>query len=71
YRGRVPIFEFLLIDNEIRHAIAEGRREDEIRAIARKKGMGDLMTSGVSRMLAGLTTAEEVLRVTFADDGEL
>jgi type IV pilus assembly protein PilB len=71
YRGRVPIFEFLLIDNEIRHAIAEGRREDEIRAIARKKGMGDLMSSGVSRMLAGLTTAEEVLRVTFADDGEL
>jgi len=33
--------------------------------------MGDLMTSGVSRMLTGLTTAEEVLRVTFADDGEL
>jgi type IV pilus assembly protein PilB len=68
YRGRVPVFEFLVIDPEIRQAIAEGHREGEIRALARKKGCGDLMSSGITRMLAGLTTAEEVLRVTFSDD---
>ena len=68
YRGRVPVFEFLIVDPEIRQAIAEGRREGEIRALARKKGYGDLTSSGIKRMLAGLTTAEEVLRVTFCDD---
>jgi type IV pilus assembly protein PilB len=68
YRGRVPVFEFLVVDPEIRQAIAEGRREAELRALARKKGYGDLTSSGVKRMLAGLTTAEEVLRVSFCDD---
>jgi type IV pilus assembly protein PilB len=68
YRGRVPVFEFLAVDPEIRQAIAEGRREAELRALARKKGYGDLTSSGVKRMLAGLTTAEEVLRVSFCDD---
>lgn len=71
YRGRVPIFEFLIVDGEIRQAIAEGRRENEVRALARKKGFGDLMSSGVDRLLNGLTTTEEVLRVTFSDDTEL
>jgi type IV pilus assembly protein PilB len=68
YRGRVPVFEFLVVDSEIRQAIAEGSRESELRALARKKGYGDLTSSGVKRMLAGLTTAEEVLRVSFCDD---
>jgi type IV pilus assembly protein PilB len=71
YRGRVPIFEFLIVDNEIRQAVAEGRRENEVRALARKKGFGDLMSSGIHRLLAGLTTTEEVLRVTFSDEAEL
>jgi type IV pilus assembly protein PilB len=70
YRGRVPVFEFLIVDNEIRQSIAEGHREGEIRMMARKKGFGDLTSSGVTRMLAGLTTAEEVLRVTFSDDSD-
>jgi type IV pilus assembly protein PilB len=68
YRGRVPVFEFLIVDTEIRQAIAGGGREAEIRALARKKGYGDLTSSGVERMLAGLTTAEEILRVTYCDD---
>jgi type IV pilus assembly protein PilB len=71
YRGRVPIFEFLIVDTEIRQAVAEGRRENEVRALARKKGFGDLMSSGIHRLLAGLTTTEEVLRVTFSDEAEL
>ncbi len=70
YRGRVPIFEFLVVDNEMRQTIASGARETEIRALARQKGYGDLMSSGVIRMNEGLTTAEEVLRVSFTDDFE-
>ena len=68
YRGRLPIFEFLPMDAEMREAIAAGARESQMRSAARSKGWGDLFSSGVSRMLAGLTTPEEVLRVTFAED---
>ena len=68
YRGRLPIFEFLMMDTDIRDAIAAGAREQQLRSAARAKGYGDLFSCGVSRMLQGLTTAEEVLRVTFSDD---
>jgi len=67
YLGRLPIFEFLIMDTDIRRIIAAGGTESEIRAMSREKGHGSLLDSGVSRMLEGLTTAEEVLRVTFAE----
>ena len=68
YRGRLPIFEFLVMDAEVRDAIAAGARESQLRSAAHAKGYGDLFSCGVARMLKGLTTAEEVLRVTFAED---
>jgi type IV pilus assembly protein PilB len=68
YRGRLPIFEFLVITNEMRQLIATGAREMEIRALSRSRGYGDLMDCGVQRMLEGKTTPEEVLRVTFSED---
>lgn len=70
YRGRMPIFEFLVMDNEIRDLISSGGRETQIRGLARQKGYGDLFSCGVMRMLEGKTTAEEILRVTFCDDTE-
>ena len=70
YSGRVPIFEFLPMTREMRDRIAAGAGEVEIRKMAREKGFCDLLESGVSRMKAGLTTAEEILRVTFTQDGE-
>ncbi len=70
YRGRLPIFEFLVMDNEIRDLISSGGREVQIRGLARQKGCGDLFSCGITRMLEGKTTAEEVLRVTFCDDTE-
>ena len=60
YKGRLPVFEFLVVDNEIAEMIIAGRSEAQIRAAARKKGYGGLLDSGVSKMLQGLTTAEEV-----------
>jgi type IV pilus assembly protein PilB len=70
YAGRVPIFEFLPMTREMRDRIAAGAGEVEIRKMAREKGFCDLLESGVSRMKAGLTTAEEILRVTFTQDVE-
>jgi type IV pilus assembly protein PilB len=68
YLGRVPIFEFLVIDQDIRELIVASANEMQIRAMARQKGYGGLFESGVYRMKQGLTTAEEVLSVTFAED---
>ena len=68
YRGRVPIFEFLVMDSELREAIAAGAREAQIRTMIREKGYGGLLSSGVTRILDGRTTVEEILRVTYADN---
>ena len=68
YLGRLPIFEFLVTDNDIREKIIAGATEAQIRAASCQKGYGGLLESGVNKMLQGLTTAEEVLSVTFTED---
>ena len=68
YRGRLPIFEFLVVDSEMRQKITVEASEPEIRTLARQKGYGGLLESGVIKILQGLTTAEEVLSTTFAED---
>jgi len=68
YLGRLPIFEFLVIDNDIREKITARASESQIRTASRDKGYGGLLDSGVSKLLQGLTTAEEVLRVTYTED---
>jgi type IV pilus assembly protein PilB len=68
YMGRLPIFEFLVMDNDMREKLISGGGESEIRKLARQKGYGGLLESGVSKMHQGLTTAEEVLSVTFTED---
>ena len=65
YMGRLPIFEFLVTDSEIRDQISIGTSEAKIREMSRQRGYKGLLGSGVSRMLDGMTTAEEVLGATF------
>jgi type II secretory ATPase GspE/PulE/Tfp pilus assembly ATPase PilB-like protein len=68
YLGRLPIFEFLVLDNNMREKLVAGASEAEIRAMARQRGYGGLIESGVSKILQGLTTAEDVLGVTFTEN---
>lgn len=68
YLGRVPIFEFLTVGSDLREKLISGASESEIRTYSRQKGYGGLLESGVSNILKGLTTAEEVLRVAFMED---
>ena len=68
YLGRLPIFEFLVLDNNMREKLVAGASEAEIRAMARRKDYGGLLESGVSKILQGLTTAEDVLGVTFTEN---
>ena len=65
YMGRLPIFEFLVTDSEIRDKISIGTSEAKIREMSRERGYKGLLGSGVNRMLEGMTTAEEVLGATF------
>ncbi len=68
YFGRLPVFEFLVLDHEMREKVTSGATEAQLRASARQSGYGGLLESGVKKMLEGLTTAEEVLGVTFSED---
>jgi type IV pilus assembly protein PilB len=68
YKGRLPIFEFLVMDSDIREMVITGSNERQIRTAARKKGYGGLLESGISNMIKGATTAEEVLSTTFTED---
>jgi type IV pilus assembly protein PilB len=68
YSGRLPLFEFLPMDLELRELVAAGFVEAQVRSMARAKGFGGLLESGMKRMLDGLTTPEEVLRVTFIEE---
>jgi type IV pilus assembly protein PilB len=70
YLGRLPIFEFLVVDNDISERIIASDTESQIREASRKKGYGGLLESGVNKVLQGLTTAEEVIRIAFAEKGQ-
>jgi len=71
YSGRLPIFEFLVMDNDMRERLIAGGNESQIRAMSRQKGYGGLFESGVNKILQGLTTTEEILRVAFTEDIKL
>ena len=64
YSGRMGLFEILAIDRRIRSQILAGASEDEITAEAKKRGLEDLRQRGVKAVREGLTTIEEVVRVT-------
>jgi len=67
YHGRLPIFEFLVIDKNIRAELVAGAGEARLREMARQKGYGGLLESGVSKILQGQTTAEEIMRVAYTE----
>jgi type IV pilus assembly protein PilB len=71
YLGRLPIFELLAMDDTMRQLIASGATESEIRSLAQQAGGGNLLESGAKKILAGVTTAEEVLEATFSGVDEV
>jgi general secretion pathway protein E len=69
YRGRTGIHELLVIDDDVRNLVMRSADAATIRRAAQAKGMNSLREDGAEKMLAGTTTAEEVLRVTQEDLG--
>jgi type IV pilus assembly protein PilB len=67
HRGRFGIFEIFVIDDEARKLIYEKVPATVLRARAREMGMRTLREDGTRKVLAGLTTPEEVIRSTMAE----
>lgn len=69
YRGRSGIHELLIVDDEVRNLIMRSADSSEIRRAAAAKGMTTLREDGADKILRGITTIDEVLRVTQDDLG--
>jgi type IV pilus assembly protein PilB len=67
YKGRMGIFEIFIIDDEVRHMINQRSSTTALRQRARELGMRTLREDGVRKVLAGLTSAEEVISITIGD----
>ena len=67
YKGRMGIFEIFIIDDEVRHMINKRSSTLMLRQRARELGMRTLREDGVRKVLAGLTSAEEVISITIGD----
>jgi general secretion pathway protein E/type IV pilus assembly protein PilB len=67
YRGRFGIFEIFVIDDDARKLIYEKVSASVLRNRAREMGMRTLREDGVRKVLAGLTTPDEVIRATVGD----
>ena len=67
YRGRMGIFEIFIVDDEVRNMVNNNASTIALRQRARELGMRSLREDGVRKVLAGLTTAEEVISTTMSD----
>ena len=67
YKGRMGIFEIFIIDDEVRHMINKRSSTLMLRQRARELGMRTLREDGVRKILAGLTSGEEVISITMGD----
>ena len=63
FRGRVGLFELLLLTDDIKDAITSGARRSALVALVTERGMVSLRADGWAKVEAGLTTVDEVLRV--------
>jgi type IV pilus assembly protein PilB len=70
YAGRVGIYELLLVDDDLRAAINKDSSVDNMKRAFARSGMNSLFDDGMIKVKRGLTTIEEVLRVTEVFDRE-
>ncbi len=65
YSGRIAVHEILIVDKQIRKLMYENAKIEEIRIAAVENGMVTLRESCIEQVLKGVTTVEELLRVTY------
>jgi type IV pilus assembly protein PilB len=67
YKGRIAIYEVMTLSPELRDMVLSGASALEIKRGAIQQGMRTLRMSGLEKLKEGMTTIEEVVRVTFKD----
>jgi type II secretory ATPase GspE/PulE/Tfp pilus assembly ATPase PilB-like protein len=67
YRGRVGLFELMVVDDALREMILRRESAARLKRYAAERGMRTLREDGWDRVRAGVTTPEEVFRITKAD----
>ena len=67
YKGRVGLFELMIINDDMRDMIMRNASTDELRTAAMAQGMVTLREAGMDAMYEGTTTAEEVIRETIVE----
>jgi general secretion pathway protein E len=67
YEGRAAIFEFCLMSQRLQDLVTQGRPPSAMRVVAIEEGMIPLRLYGWTKVISGLTTVEEVVRVTASD----
>ena len=71
YSGRIAIHEVLLINQEIKDAISSNVRKEQLRHLVYNSDVISLLQDGVNKVLNGLTTLEELLKIIELDDDEI
>jgi type II secretory ATPase GspE/PulE/Tfp pilus assembly ATPase PilB-like protein len=64
YFGRRAVFEIMPVTEEVREALLQGMPASAIRTLIRQQGVKSLRDDGIAKALQGVTTIEDVLRVT-------
>ena len=64
YSGRVGIYELLVVDDHMRDIVARNPNVAEFRRLCIERGMVSLQQDGMKKVASGLTTVQEILRVT-------
>jgi type IV pilus assembly protein PilB len=68
HKGRMGIFELVIVNDEVRDLISGGASTDQLRSACRKQGMQTLRESGMHALYEGKTTIEEIVRETVLED---
>ncbi len=71
YKGRIALHEVLLIDQEIRDAITNNMRKDELRDLVYGTGTITMLQDGLTKVINGDTTFEELMKAIDIDDSDL
>ena len=67
FRGRIGVFEMFLIDNEMERLIIKNPPKSDVEEAAKKQGMATMYQDGILKVLAGITSFEELNRVVSAE----
>ncbi len=67
YKGRVALYEVMRFSDNLRELVLQGASTAELKMAAIKEGMMSLRMAGIEKVMQGMTSIEEILRVTMAD----